>query len=794
MTLMKIHPVALRVLPALLALIGTASATLAAAADANVIDQLRFGDAASERAHGLEATSSETLVGAKGQPARRFLPLAKGDWQGGSATFHLKVRGDAPNYLSVRMWGEDVSPNQATLFCDGKQLGYRFASDIDILDQGGKYPTAPGRFHYVTHPLPKALTQGKQEIACRLRASGPIWRYAPDFAGFQKPMTVATRPFYSLIVHADKMVPLATVEGRAPTAPVRAASAVNPVLERVKARVDKEVNKIWSAKRPPNQLEIELLGKAYGAEWSRGYRAPASVAAIVAGVDRLWEQYQQDPAIAYRDPATPNPDWFGLGLLGKALKATAGEMEAQLDATVPSRDGRALTRRQALETMFADSMAWNKRHRRLYSNQSMIKDLYGIWYNNEGLIAIGSKQAATRAALLPFFYESVGLTPWTGSLNERGEPTYAAAEDDAKFSVPKDYHQTTRRGLTKEMGYVGSYGEVLDWVAEIYEATRPAPGAPGDSRIRDQAVHIAKARAYFRYPHWDADGNRAMRLETTVGWRDLYAPGDLIYGQRPSWDASPLQLAVATQDPTLLAFAHQMINDQQLAPSIEHMLDVSSLRATIGLVSVVDEYAQLQRLPTAKVRLPMSEGEPDFVFADEEDGVVAVKHGKDIIYAELYWRANYGITGLAKVHLVNAVTDRAATVALDRQEYRPSGLFYTRPNNPHINGHRFTVRYPGDGDVWTAGEKQPVAALPAGSHYLAGEDNPYAGRADYYELRYGPYLFAMNSSKDQTFDVKLPPRSGAVKELVSGKSIAVQTSTLAVKAGTTAVFYLGEDR
>jgi hypothetical protein len=786
----------LRALPFTLAvLVAPAVHSATPAMPADVVDRLRFGDPASEQAHGLTAEASTITAGALDQPARRFMPLANKDWRGGSAAFRLKVDGSRPNYLSVRLWGGDVNANQATLYCEGKQLGYRHASDVDILDQGSKYAVAPGRFHYVTHPLPLALTRGRNEIACRLRVTGPIWRYGSAFVTFQKPMVQPSRDFHALLVHTGKMVTLDAVEGSEPPSPVRPAQDVNAVLQQVKNRVDSQVEAMWAMKRPANQLEISFLGKTFATQWSKGYQSPRSLAVIVAGIDHLWATYRQDRNIAYYDKATPNEGWFGLGLVGEALKATAPRLQAELDATVKDRDGRDIPRRQALETMFLDSLQWNQQHRRLYTNQSMIKDLYGIWYNNEGLIALGSGRADDRARLLQFFYESVGLQPWTGSLDGRGQPTYAAAEADAKFSVPKDYYETTAKGLTKELGYVGGYGEVLDWVAEIHEATRPARHQAGDSRIRDQLVKIARARSYFRYPHWDEQGYRAMRMEAAIGWRDVYAPGDVIYAQRPSWDASPLQVAVATGDPALLGFARQMAADSQLVPAIEHMMEAPSLRATIGLIDVVDEYAaftgQHQPLAALPTTLPMTRDQPDFVFADEEDGVVAVRHGKDIIYASLYWRANYGVSGLARVHYVTPVTDRMATVALDRQEFEPAGLSYTRPNNPHINGHRFSIRYPDDGDVWSAGEQQPVARLPAGARYVPGEDSAYAGRADYYELRYGPYLFAMNSSKGKTFTVSLPAREGNVQELVSGAIVKPATASLALKPGTTAVLYLG---
>jgi hypothetical protein len=772
-----------------------ASAFLAVSSPAHAagpIDVLRFGDPLSEAAHGLTAQASESGKGAMGQPFRRFLPLAKDDWRGGQGSFRLKVSKDGPNYLSVRLSGDEVNGDQATLNCDGKQLGYRQLSDIDILDQGTKYPVAPGRFHYVTHPLPQALTRGKTEIACTLRVTGPIWRYGGNFSAFQKPMTEPSRGFYALIVHADKLAPLDAVEGHAPASPVNAFDDA-AVLEQVKQRVDDQLAKLWTARRPPSQLEISFLAKTWDTAWSKGYRSPRTLAAIVAGIDGLWELYKKDHHIAYYDKATPNEGWFGFGLVGQALKLTAPDLQKELDLKVKDERGNDISRRQALEIMFTDSRKWNREHRRLYTNQSMIKDLYGIWYNNEGLIAIGSGQADPRQKLLPFFYESVGLQPWTGSVNERGEATYAAAEADAKFSVPKNYYETTRKGLTKELGYVGGYGEVLDWVAEIYEATRPAKGAAGDEKIRAQLVRIAQARANFRYPHWDSHGNRTMRVEAAVGWRDVYAPGDIAYAQRASWDASPLQVAIATGDPQLLGYAQQMIAENQFLPSIAHMMETATLRATIGMIAVINEYAAMKKLPPQTSRLPMSAGQPDFVFADEEDGVVALKHGDDILYASLYWRANYGISGLARVHYVTPVTDRMATVALDRQVFVPSGLYFTRPDNPHINGTRFSIRYPDDGPVWTAGERQPVAQLPEGSKYVPGEDNAYAGRADFYQLTYGPYLIAMNSSKDKHFEAVLPARTHGARELVGGALVPVDTRTLAVPPGHTVVIYLGAE-
>ncbi|MBP2157889.1 MULTISPECIES: hypothetical protein [Asticcacaulis] len=766
-------------------------------------DILVFGDEASERAHLVTAETSDVIRGGLGQPARRLLPLKPGpgntpgntdEWRGGSVAFQLKVEGGRQNYLTVRLWGSDDSANRATLYCDGKQVGYRQLSDIDILDQGTHGKVKPGHFHYVTHPLPVALTAGKSRISCHIRATGPIWRYGGDIAKFQRAMTEPSRGFYALAVHADKMAPSFGDDGRPAPYPINPSTSPE-VLTRVKARVNDQIKQLWRLRgRAPHQMEISFLAKTYETEWTDGYHRPETVAAILAGADAYYARFLANPDIALNDVNTPNPGWFGFGLLGEALKIVGPHIQTELDQPLTGPGGHPIRRRDAYEAMFLHSLDWNRKHRRLYTNQSMIKDLYGIWNNNEGLIAIGSARAEPRDRLLPFFYESIGLRPWTGSLNDKGEPTYAAAEGDARFSVPKNYFETTRKGLTKELGYVGGYGEVLDWVAEIYDATRPARGQAGDAMIRDQLVKLAQARAVFRIPHADGDGFRSMRLETGIGWRDMHYPGDVIYGQRPSWDASPLQVAVATQDPKLIAYAQQQMADNQLFPSIEHMMTTKTLRATIGLIDVIEDYETLRRLPPQPYRLPMSEGQPDFVFTDEENGVVAVKNGGDILYASLYWRANYAISGVGRVHYITPETDRIATVALDRQEFEPSGLYFTRPNNPHINGMRFTVKYPDDGDVWTAGEQNPVAKLPEGTQYIPGEDSPYAGRADFYQLTYGPYLIAINASAAKSFDVALPARTQPVKELVTGAVVPPAIPALALKPGTTAVIFLGDEK
>ena len=174
-----------------------------------------------------------------------------------------------------------------------------------------------------------------------------------------------------------------------------------------------------------------------------------------------------------------------------------------------------------------------------------------------------------------YLYESIGLTPWLGS------------DTDAGPSKPLGDHylQLTAQGLTKELGFVGYYGEVLDWVTLIYDATPPPPPAlPGDAKIKAQLEKIAHARAPFRYPMLDAEGRPAMRAETIVGWRDDHYPGDVTYAERPSWDASTLYVAAATLDPALVGAAQQMFADDQFFGSLRDQMKETGFRATVGLL------------------------------------------------------------------------------------------------------------------------------------------------------------------------------------------------------------------
>ncbi|MFT3788654.1 MAG: hypothetical protein QM770_21195 [Tepidisphaeraceae bacterium] len=544
-------------------------------------------------------------------------------------------------------------------------------------------------------------------------------------------------------------------------------------------------------------MQMQMLARAYHVKWTVAAGKRETIDKLVEQLDGKYVEYVKNPRLAEADPETWNADWFGLGPSGDVLRLIATEVQPLLDQPIAGLpDGSPLvTRRVGYADMLVACRDWHRRHRRLYTNQSMINDLYGIYLANRGVAVIDPKRALSEDDAKRYLYESVGLQPWLDSdPGGDGAPEVAGRKN---WSVGPNYMQLTAKGLTRELGYVGSYGEVIDWVVAIYNATRPTPDAPGDERIRAQLIKIAKARSIFRYPGVDADGHRAMFLESTVGWRDTHYPGDVTYAQRSTWDAGPLEAAAVTGDRELLGYAAQMLDDNQFFDSQRLRMENTGLRVTAGLLATPDSYDAIVSRPRTgakEPRLPMSPGQPDTIFSDEEDGVVAIKHGDDVLYASLYYRARFGINRLARVHLITSTIERDATVWLDDVKFDDSGMVYHRDgrvNEAQTTRHEKNLK---GIEQALEGETMPIAKIPDGIAFKPGQENVYAGKGTFYVLRYGDYLLAMNMTTDRTFDFTVPSDAPAhARDLVNKQPIGLTPGQkISVGPRSTCVLWLGQ--
>lgn len=747
--------------------------------------------------HRLRIANGGVSSGGLGQPALRISVPADGGWKGGGVSFQVKVDPAKPTFFTTRLWGGEAVTGNLTLICDGKQVGDRLLSDYDQLDYGSKYPAFVGAFYYRTYRLPDAVTRGKQAIDCTIEASGPIFSYADAFEKFQQQMKEPSRGLYDVFTHDEPWLDTASfADGSVALGSKRSGQAnfaqtaeARRVLDKVRQRLEKSVLDLVSMSRPLTQPEIAFLAQFRTKTWSKLARDPRIVTAIVKGMDAFAAAHAKNPDLVKFELSTWNPDWFGFGMIGDALASDPAAFAPLLDQQIPWKNGATTTRRAALTDMLLASREWLRTHRRFYTNQSMITDCWGIYLANKGLRVVAPEQAMPEAQARRYLYEAVGIEEWRGDDLPDGGSTYDAGGPDGTkaqaYKVAKGYHLVTRKGLTRELGYVGNYGEVGDWVAAIYNATRPAPDQPGDPKIRDQLAKIMAARGIFRYPSTDSHGQPAMRNMADVGWRDLKAPGEVAYVQVAHAGASsPIQAAVLTGDTRLIGYAQQMVEDNQLWPLLEKEVAAGGFRQTYGLLDIIDDVEALAAAPKSKERLPMSVGQPDFVFADAEDGVVAIKRGEERFYASLWWRANRGVTELGRAWVSGPRGNRIATVPV-AVTFVPSGKFWTRPDKAVLlKSDAFNQKY--GVSLAEAGERLPLAQPPEGIEIRPGEDSIYAGRGETYVMSYAGYTIAMNMSDTKPFAFTVPGHSGA--ELVSGKPV-VAGSTMTLVPRSTAIFF-----
>jgi len=728
-------------------------------------DEIHFGNAKSENKHSLVSNKTETYKGGLNETARRLLPLEPTTWYGGTMSFKMKVDSEKQNYFTVRCYGSETDRNVIMLFINGLQVGYRHLGDIDYLHIGNQDAPFLNRFYYVTLPLPLSHTKGKKEVSLEIRSYGAIWGYGDTFEKYQKEMVEPTIGFYKAYTHTqtcynpDKK----EAQGEVPVYKTRTSPGVE-ILGELKKRVNADLNNILAKDVLDSQLEMWTLAEASTVNWTIAYQNKKVVQLIIASIDSFYKRYQQQTNLVYQDPSVYNNEWLIIGPMCRAIRMLWNEIHPFITSE----------RRIEWSEMMQAALEYSTNHRRHYTNQSMIIDLF-MYDVNKTLGLIEPLKALPEYQTLKYLHESVGLTPWTGVNNT--------------CPLGDNYWQLTRKGLTKELGYVGNYGEVLDWVNDIYRSTC-MPGQPetGDPQIRAQLLCMMEARSYFRHPGVDREGNAVMRMEAVVGWRDGgHYPGDIVYGDRgAAWDATPLMTAAATLDSRAIGMAQQMMKDNQFFSMVAQKLETKNMRGTRSLLHIPDEYELIIKQPQSDFKMPMAPRGPDFVFSDEEDGVVAIKNSDEILYVSLYWRARFGVNNLAKVHYTTPIIDRVANVHI-KTIIDDSGMRYERPNWVNLAFWGTHEWYEGVESAHT-GEELLIARIPEGVQFKPGDENIYAGKALFYQLDYGKYIIGMNSSPNQTFELKIHPESRKVKNLTNNSEM-VKTDHVKVHPMSTVVLY-----
>jgi hypothetical protein len=751
------------------------AATPRAEADDTGIDSLRFGDAASERAHGVKSERGEVIQGGLDQPARRLLSGGPLSWEGGSLEWDMKVDPARPNYLTVKLWGSDkgYQTGRLLLFAEGLQVGYRHESDYDVLNQCDDDPLAPGRFVYVTLPLPPKLTEGRERLRLKIVATGPIWFYGGDFQKYQKDFTGPSRGIYQAYTHVTNRFepPAAERQGRAAEGGLR-STAGPEVIEKSREIVKGRLEGLLTDKGIPGSFksrndELLLLAEAYHTEWTPAHRDRRVLERILRIGDALAADFAKDRKFI-------DNEWCGAGPLGQAVMLTWQDLKVLMDDPLEIA-GTKMARREAWSAMFEYSVDHWRTHRRPFTNQSMIVDA-GIYGANRALELMAPERAIPPARALSFLYQSAGIEPWLGS---------DTADGGSEAPYGRNYKLITRKGLSRELGYVGSYGEtILPFMHDLVKLT-------GDAKLREQLRRMQLARLPFRYPSLDGGGFRCMKLVSEIDNRTAHYPhagsAYLSPGVREAWWMDTA--ALLADDPVIMGIARQSVEEGQYFPYIEGRLKD---RDTLGMMRNVGQWEKVKSMPATPGRLPMTPGQPDFVFSDEENAVLALKHGDRMLFVNLYYRAERAVNRVARVFEMTPQLTRIATV-LSEAEVIDSGETYTRPDwIDRIRGRGITPPGQDIHQAW-AGEVMPISKRPEDATSPAyGEWGPFVGKAAFYQLRYGDYLIGVNTTEDREYTLKVPEGLERAMDLVTRKEIEVKGG-VRIPALSTVVLDLGKE-
>lgn len=367
----------------------------------NACDEIQFGDLGSESKHAFSTKRSEIYYGGLNESARRLLPLQVVSWEGGTMAFKMKVDPKEQNYFTIRCFGTESDRNLTMLFIEGLQIGYRHLGDIDYLTLGNGESPFVNRFYYVTLPLPIRYTKGQREVNLEIRSYGPIWGYGETFERYQKNMIEPTVGFYKAYTHTQTcFVPdKKEKQGEIPVYKIRKSPNIE-VLDQLKVRVNNDLKEIMEKEVLTSQLEMWTLAEAYSVNWTVAYQNRQIVDLIARSIDQFYTMYKQQPSLVYGDSSVYNNEWLIAGPIARAIRMLWGELQPNLTVERKSK---------WIEIMQA-ALAYSTMHRRHYTNQSMIIDLF-MYDVNKTLTLLDPLKALPEFQTLKYLYESVGLCP-----------------------------------------------------------------------------------------------------------------------------------------------------------------------------------------------------------------------------------------------------------------------------------------------------------------------------------------------------------------------------------------------
>ncbi|MGD0655988.1 MAG: hypothetical protein ABSA16_16755, partial [Thermoguttaceae bacterium] len=788
-----------------------ASTLTASSLAAAPLDTIVFGSTTSETNHAFSQNSSQVITGGLSQTARQLLPLSTVAVNGGDMTFTMTVDPVKRNYFTIKLWGsDDTDSGKGRLYLyipvDGVnyQVGYRHEGDYAPLSVTASKQPLPGQFFYSTTLLPLSMTQGKTSITLTIISTGELYGLGsggPPSGNYQFNMDTPSRGIYRAYTHTDPLLDVSgETQGTAPTTTTLTTPTESSVLGPTgtyTTGINSWVSgRLTAAITTFNTEQVAILAQAYSvSQLSNGYQNANIVSKVIAVIDGFATDYYASPYVSPTSTgnavtgadnygaAGGNEVWGGrFGPLGWAIHLLLPQLQSSLDTVVNYGTGGNITRRQAWGDMLLGSRDYGRfsRDSRYLTNQSLIAD-ENIYKANRGLLDLGNANAFTENNAQRYLKESIGLLPWLGSDLVGG---------GSSLKYGSNYYQVTEDGLTREWGYAGGYSEMQVYAANFYDWT-------GNVDFKNQAIKMEKAIAYMRTPAIDVVGSNYYRSMERVGllaWRgvreaDGYFSDEIAYGDQGPW-SNGMRVAGVTLDPYAIGYAKQMLADGQYLSQLIADPRYYFASGTVNLdyrfaLYAWNDYNAVKNSTDSGIRLPMTDGQPDFAWADEQDGIVVIKHGTDRLWIEPYWQAKdgTGVNGIGRFEYDNGQYVQYGVLETDPQ-FTYSGSYYVRPNM--IDNPITTAFTPPDNPSNAyAGELLPIAANPGD----AREDSPYRGKANFYALRFGHYLIGINTTSDTSYELKTPVGFTSAEDLVSGETLS---GTITVGPNSTVVLYLSD--
>lgn len=635
---------------------------LALPLEAQILDQIVFGDENSEMAHQLIQSNSSTGTGALGQSYRK-LEGSDSESTYFGATF--SVDPDAQNYITVKFWGSDKLASRKYLHFYYYELFFgnlgrwsslgTSGSDNPELINWSATSIYPNRFVYVTCLLPNDVVDGKSTIDLRLGgAELPIYSayihsnpyFKPDANDLQGSAPEFNDVFQSpdgqsQIEHLHSQLDIAVdrfltwqyygeewddwvASGKAPAIMtgalnIHGAKDSTWTLDQYKAT--------WSARQQAHvraHMPIETIALAFHKEWSKHYQDSTLIDRVVKALDFLRVAQGSDGGYIELENVSGGR-WIGApfrlegvgSLMGFGMKGAPGAFLAMkneiaiddyMDEMINEGD-TIIARRDAYINLFTgirDYLTLD-RSRGHASNQDIV-NLTAAYLADLCLQELDPSLCWSEETKQYYFDVCIGL-------------------EDGIYGGPWVSNKGTSlegNGLANG-GYETTYGE-----HNIEHYARLAV-LSGEERISDYLEVHLDALAKMRFLKYDNDLRPVVRKEEWLGWRNNYHPGSEGYGDVPL--AAELLNSDWALYGTHMAAKHGFYYKVDFSNYWVHLMSTSS-----KLMREVDHIEAALDLPLPDIRYPFEEGQPDYAWADEEAGLVVIKDQGSQLWATMQWR------------------------------------------------------------------------------------------------------------------------------------------------------------